>query len=359
MRSVGRTLSLVAVMSAAACGTPDGGAMGTTTSTEDASTGAAASTSSGATGSGTSSETTSPPTGAEEETTSSSEDGSGSSSSSTGIACARPVSVHEHEIGDALADDVSRLAGASEIAPGVTLTTRSDPESRAIARDYLVGRFDAMGLVGELHEYDSDGANVFAEVPSTTGSVEWLLFGAHFDSVSAGPGAADNATGTAMVLAAASYVATFECRDVNVIFMLFDEEEIGLVGSEAAAAWMVDDGRALTSVHTVDMVSWDSDDDLLFEIHRPGDDLLTWYQDANDNAGLGMTIVERDARSSDHTSFRNLGCTAVGLMEGWTSGDTTPYYHTEEDTFDKIDLAYLEVATRLVMQMLADRVNSR
>ena len=69
-----------------------------------------------------------------------------------------------------------------------------------------------------------------------------------------------------------------------------------------------------------------------------------------------MTLVPRDARSSDHTVFRNAGFTAVGLMEGWTTGDTTPHYHTSGDTYDKIDLPYLEVATRLMMQMVADRV---
>jgi hypothetical protein len=342
---------LVFALCIASCGSDD------TSATADASSSDASSGSTSSATPGTSSGATSSTSIESSEGGVSSSEGSSGGSSSTGVAeCPPPASVHEVELADALADDVARLSGEAEIEPGVTIVTRSDPASRAIARDYLLARFDAMGLVGELHEYGPDGANVFAEIPATTASDEWLLFGAHFDSVPAGPGAADNATGTAMVLAAADYVSTFDCRDINVIFMLFDEEESGLVGSEAAAAGMVEDGRALTSVHTVDMVSWDSDDDLLFEIHRPDDDLFQWYEDANANAGLGMMLVERDARSSDHTAFRSLGFASVGLMEGWTSDDSTPYYHTAEDTYDKIDFAYLEVATRLVLQMLGERV---
>src|SRR5689334_14386624 len=47
---------------------------------------------------------------------------------------------------DALEDTVSRLSGAEEIAPGVTLADRATDGNRAVARDYLVAQLESAGL---------------------------------------------------------------------------------------------------------------------------------------------------------------------------------------------------------------------
>jgi Zn-dependent M28 family amino/carboxypeptidase len=49
--------------------------------------------------------------------------------------------------------------------------------------------------------------------------------------------------------------------------------------------------------------------------------------------------------SSDHASFFAHRIPTVGVSEEFVGGDRTPHYHTREDTYDKVDFAFLELAT--------------
>jgi hypothetical protein len=40
------------------------------------------------------------------------------------------------------------------------------------------------------------------------------------------------------------------------------------------------------------------------------------------------------------------------VSEEFSTGDTTPYYHTEDDTLESLDLDYLEAVTVLLAHML-------
>ncbi|MBA3454248.1 MAG: M28 family peptidase, partial [Deltaproteobacteria bacterium] len=122
---------------------------------------------------------------------------------------------------------VSELAGETEIAPGLRLMHRASVAERDAARTYLLAELTALGYTPTRHGYPT-GGNVVAMLESTTGGMELIVVGAHFDSVTAGPGAADNATGVAIVLAAARYLRELPVRQHPVAFVLFDQEEIGL-----------------------------------------------------------------------------------------------------------------------------------
>ena len=59
------------------------------------------------------------------------------------------------------------------------------------------------------------------------------MVGAHLDSEVGSPGANDNATGVAAVLAVARALKDLQCRSRGVMFVMFDQEEVGLLGSKA------------------------------------------------------------------------------------------------------------------------------
>jgi len=180
-----------------------------------------------------------------------------------------------------------------------------------------------------------------------------VLLGAHFDTVPLSPGANDNATGVAVVLSAARYLSTVACRGKNVMFVMFDQEEIGLVGSAAFAAMLVNNQTDLSAAHTIDQAGWDSNQDGLVEIEAPDGDLLSQYQLANTAGALGMITVESPIDSTDHASFRMQGYDATGVTEGFFSGDTTPHYHLATDTFATVDLDYNARVASLVQFTLA------
>ncbi|MFH1763250.1 MAG: M28 family peptidase [Gemmatimonadota bacterium] len=243
---------------------------------------------------------------------------------------------------------VKRLTGGAEIAPGVTLQNRGTPENRVAVRAYLSSVLESMGLEPLRQPYRENGENVYALLPSTTGSDEYVVIGAHFDSVERSPGASDNATGCAVVLAVAQELGALPVRGRNVFLVLFDEEERGLVGSRAFAELLVDEGKEVVAVHTIDQMGWDGDGDGAFELEIPYDGALDLYRQVAEASGFASTIHVTQESGSDHSAFRRLGMPAVGLTEEYRNGDTTPHIHRPTDSWDTVDFEYMGAVTRLV-----------
>ncbi len=229
-------------------------------------------------------------------------------------------------------------------------TPRASVAERTSARGYLTTQLAAIGLATRLATYDS-GANVVAELPATVATSAWIVLGAHFDTVAGSPGANDNATGVAVVLATARALAALSCRDTNVAFVFFDQEEIGLVGAGVYAAAARAAGTNIIAAHTIDQAGWDLDDDLRFEIERPTAALFAQYQAAA--AAVGAQVVQTQISTTDHEAFRQQGFAAAGVTEEYVAGDTTPHYHAPGDVPSTVDAVYHRVAARMVTYLLA------
>lgn len=250
-----------------------------------------------------------------------------------------------------LATTIARLSGAADLTPGLRLPDRATAPRRAAVRDFLVGELTAAGLTATLDDYGT-GANVVGDLPATTAADQpRLLLGAHLDSVAGSPGADDNATGVAVVLATARALQALPCRDRPVQIVLFDQEEVGLVGSTYLAGALRQAGVAIAAVHTVDQVGWDADGDRRFEIERPTPALLAEYQAAA--ATLGVAVAETDSGATDHQAFRDAGFAAVGVSEEFAGGDTTPHYHAATDTAATLTMPFVALGARLVTLVIA------
>src|SRR5215475_11198096 len=82
-------------------------------------------------------------------------------------------------------------------------------------------------------EVDADvqparGRNVVGRLPGTTPGGEYLVVGAHYDTWYTG--ASDNGTGVATVVEIAQAFAARPARQLDLVFIGYDAEEIGLVG---------------------------------------------------------------------------------------------------------------------------------
>jgi hypothetical protein len=255
----------------------------------------------------------------------------------------------------ALVDDtVGRLSGQRPIRAGVTLANRASATNRNETRIWLDGALAAQGYTPARHDY-GNGENVYGELPATVGpGDEWIVVGAHFDTVAVSPGANDNATGVAVVLAAARQLRELTCRQRGVIVVFLDQEEIGLVGAGAFADRLVGLGTNVVAVHTIDQAGWDADGDRRFELERPAAGLQAAYATAA--ARLGASVVMTSTMTSDHQAFRQRGFAAVGVTEEYVSGDTTPHYHLASDTFATVNQPYTRLAARLVAETVMDQV---
>jgi aminopeptidase YwaD len=184
--------------------------------------------------------------------------------------------------------------------------------------------------------------NVFAR-PSAGASCTAYV-GAHYDSVAQGPGANDNASGTASMLELAR-----THRAPGLCYLAFGAEEVGLVGSEAfVEAHGVGRERFMLNL---DMMGKVRSPELITE---PGDPASVALADrASRVAGLAGTVLPRGSfgpfASSDHASFVKAGVPAITFY----SGDDE-HIHTAQDTIENVSLADLRTMLRAASAVLRE-----
>lgn len=255
---------------------------------------------------------------------------------------------------------IARLSGAKEIRAGVTLANRSTIENRQEARTYLIATLASFGLEGKRHAYgEAGGENIYALLPSGQPDAETIVLGAHYDSVLRAPGANDDGTGVAAVMAIARAMTKVKPRTRDLLVVFFDEEERGLVGSKAFAQMLKDENRRVVGVHTIDQVGWDSNHNRAVELELPYDGAVALYEKAAKSVGMDVPLYTTTETGSDHQSFRRLGFPAIGVTEEYRHNDTTPYIHRAGDTFETVDFDYLASCTKLVGEVIKGLITTR
>ncbi|PIW18039.1 hypothetical protein COW36_06450 [bacterium (Candidatus Blackallbacteria) CG17_big_fil_post_rev_8_21_14_2_50_48_46] len=245
------------------------------------------------------------------------------------------------------------MSGKSAFGTAGLIPERGTPQGREMTRAYLVSALEALGYKAELHNYRANGTNITARLMAETPSDEYIVLGAHMDSVR-NAGADDNASGSVSVLEAAAVLRNLKGRRVNLLFAWFDEEEIGLVGSRYLAKELKKQGLKITSMHNIDMLGFDGDKDKTVELAQPDGILWDYYNMVNKTHGLNLPFDRTNTGQSDHESFHREGFPAICISEQYTNGDMTPFYHKRGDTFETIHPEYLTSSTRLVVAVAAD-----
>lgn len=251
---------------------------------------------------------------------------------------------------------VAALSGAEPIAPGMTITQRASVSARDAVRAFLLVELSALGLAASRQDYTSGnyvGANVLATLDATTDDGGVVIVGGHFDTVPTSPGAADDGTGVALVLASARYLRELPVRHHRVVFALFDQEELGLIGSREYVKTLT--GVAVRGVHIFDMISFDGDGDHVVELWSPSSPLEAAYQMQATPAGMPVSAVM--FTGSDHQAFLEAGLPATGVSEEFVGGDHTQTYHQPSDTYANVQFDYLERASRLALSVLDSEVH--
>jgi hypothetical protein len=249
--------------------------------------------------------------------------------------------------------NLAALTGKKAIAPNTVIPERGTVQGRALTRQYIAQTLEALGYKVELHEYRRNGINVFTRLMADEASDEFIVLGAHMDSVR-NAGADDNASGSTAILEAAAVLPQLKGRKVNIIFAWFDEEELGLVGSNYLARSFKKDKMKITSVHTIDMLGWDADGDKTVELARPDGILWDYYKMVNQTHGLNLPLDRTNTGQSDHVAFHDQGYPSLCLSEEWTSNDSTPYYHQRGDQFETINREFLAAGAQLLIAAVGD-----
>lgn len=237
--------------------------------------------------------------------------------------------------------------------------------------DYVKAQLDEAGYVTTVQEFTTLGGttyNLLAETPEgDAGNV--IMFGAHLDSVSRGPGINDNGTGSAAILQAAlDYAASGATPTNKLRFAFWGAEEQGLVGSTYYVDSLSEEERGQIAAYlNFDMVgspnagyfTYDGDDSD-GEGEGPGPEgsaqIEQLLNDALAQAGVETEGTDFDGRS-DYGPFIEVGIPAGGTFTGAEGTKTEeqaqkwggqageafdPCYHQSCDTLDNVDTEALD-----------------
>ncbi|NPD44091.1 MULTISPECIES: M28 family peptidase [unclassified Lentimicrobium] len=261
---------------------------------------------------------------------------------------------------DSLIYQMRNLSGEDEVIVNGETTTiehRVSNWGNNLAAQYIFESLESLGLETTWDAYSLDGINVYAVQPGTVYPDEYYMICGHYDAVDYYC-ADDNASGTAAVIEAARILSTMEF-EYSIIYALWDEEEIGLIGSADYAARAASNGDVIHSVINMDMISWDQDEDMVLEIHTSNTanstQLADYIVEINDIYELDIVpVLELPGTVySDHASFWNNDYAAVLIIEEYYGGDFNPYYHTEQDRIAILNMDYFFEASKLCIGSLA------
>ena len=174
----------------------------------------------------------------------------------------------------------------------------------ARVRDYVAAAFERLGLKAERQDAtvrQSRGGlvvgpveNVLVRIPGTA-STGVVLVASHYDSVAAGPGAADDGAATAALIEAARAIKAGGALRNDLVVLVTDGEEAGLLGAQA----FVDEHRWAKDVRAV----------VNFEARGTGGP-VQMFETGPDNGGA----VEAWAQSVPHPTGTSLAYEIYKLM---------------------------------------------
>ncbi len=228
-----------------------------------------------------------------------------------------------------------------------------------LTADYLIERFASMGFSAWREEFTCGAytcTNVIAQLDGEQTPERIWVVGGHYDDVgSGGQGAVDNASGTIVVLQTLNALREYGFRD-SLRFILFDGEEIGLLGSyyHAQQARLRDEDIQL--LINLDLPGWRTAgiNAAFANSDWPSWPLMSRMNEIVREYPCGSGIIGVPApslSSSNHASFWEFDYRAliVGSLFSLTG-----FMHTTQDNFAKLDLEQCANVTRMVVATLGE-----
>jgi hypothetical protein len=241
------------------------------------------------------------------------------------------------------------------------------PQQLEAAAAYIQEVLKSTGLNVSTQTYPAQGItvkNLEAEQRGSSVPEEIVIIGAHYDSVIGSPGANDNASGIGCILEVARLIAGQKLkRTVRVVAFVNEEPpffQTSLMGSRVSASRSRQRKEKIVAMISIETIGYYSD--------TPGSQhypfpFSFFYPSTGNFIGFVGNLASRKllhkvmASFRSHTAFPSEGVAAPGWITGigwsdqwsyWKEGyagvmvtDTAPfryqYYHTGQDTPDKID----------------------
>lgn len=271
--------------------------------------------------------------------------------------------------------EVSGERALEEVRNFVQLGPRvSGTEGAERAANYLAERLRALGVEAEIQEFRDRAPggelvfrNVVGRIPGTGGGM--ILFGSHYDT-KAGiaedfEGANDSGSSTGLLLELARVFREDAPHAMEIRLVFFDGEECaeaygptdGLHGSRRLVRQMEADG-SLETVAAMILLDMVGDRNLTVTIPRNSTpELVAKAFDAARAEGVRRAFQLYPGHIlDDHVPFLERGVPAINLIDfhyGSAPG-LNDWWHTPEDTMDKLSAESLDVVGRVAARMVRE-----
>ena len=282
----------------------------------------------------------------------------------------RPIAPRALDADNALAEARALVA----LGPRVAYT----PGARQAA-GHLLLRLQAAGVQSTLDAFTDETPagpktfwNVMGVIPAAgrqAASAPWIFLGSHFDTKSGisaeFEGANDSASSSGLLLELARVLQAAGPLPVNIGIAFFDGEECrdsytardGLHGSRHAARALYLNRRA-NQVRAVIILDMIGDKDLTVTLPRnsTSDLVARVFHAAEEEKARAKFALMPGALLDDHLPFLETGMPAVDLIdfEYGSAPGRNDYWHTPQDTLDKLSAESLGIVGRVVIRVLND-----
>ncbi|CAG9613811.1 hypothetical protein BACCIP111899_03030 [Bacillus rhizoplanae] len=216
-------------------------------------------------------------------------------------------------------------------------------------RDYLVHSLEELGLNPEIQKANSLNSigrwivggtveNIVAKIEGTT-STKAIMLVAHYDSEPGSPGAADDGAGVAAILETVRALKEMAPLQNDVIILLTDGEENGLLGAKAF----------------VEGHPWVNDVGLVLNFEARGNEGPSFMFETSDNNSWLVkefvqgtytpvahsflySLYKQMPNDTDFSVFKEAGLKGLNFA----FGDGVSHYHTTSDNFQELSLESLQ-----------------
>lgn len=253
----------------------------------------------------------------------------------------------------------------------------SGKKGNVVAAEFIKKEFESMGIETMYHKFpikrlnpgprneqgDDFTQNIYGWIEGNDPVLknEIVVIGAHMDHIGYGPsmsrsrgiaihpGADDNASGTVALLEIAEAFSLLKDKvKRTVVFQAYSAEEMGLLGSRYYCNYPVfpkdkPDIRNHIFMLNMDMVGY-LDKGVFFagfDSAESSIDISSMINELNGKYTFARKITSRGSGGSDHASFYNRQIPIAFLHTGGH-----PYYHTPQDTPDRINFNGIEKVAR-------------
>ena len=232
------------------------------------------------------------------------------------------------------------------------------------AEQWIVDRLRSHGLEPRRDEVDLGGvsvANIAVSFPGAKRPDEIIVIGAHYDTVFRSPGANDNASGVALLLATAKRLRDVPIgRTVRIVFFVNEEYPFSSgiqMGSKVYAQRCRARNDDIVAMICVDSVGYyasapgsqkypafifglpSKGNFIAFASNRENQQLLDrvveLFQIQSRFPSIGVASDSKDAGRSDHAPFWWQGYPAILMSD--TSMYRDPHYHSPTDTAENLN----------------------